>query len=173
MRCSSCATRLTSSSGDRRHPGDLAGQRAADAKRARDRAGDATRRRPVDPRERRRLTVAFLLATQRGDVEQLRAILAADAIQYSNGSGNATVARTPIYGADKIARFYANVRRTGSLPGDLPRSPCSSMATRACAWSAQRVALYVTALELADDKVLAIRNFVNPERFARFHRPLT
>jgi RNA polymerase sigma-70 factor (ECF subfamily) len=40
-------------------------------------------------------------------VDQLRAILAADAIQYSDGGGNATVARTPIYGADKIARIYA------------------------------------------------------------------
>ncbi|MES1194123.1 MAG: sigma-70 family RNA polymerase sigma factor, partial [Solirubrobacterales bacterium] len=46
------------------------------AKRARDRVGDTTRRRrTVDPHERRRLTVAFLRATQSGDVDQLRAIL--------------------------------------------------------------------------------------------------
>lgn len=140
------------------------------AKRARDRAGDATRRRPVDPRERRRLTAAFLLATQRGDVDQLRAILAADAIQYSDGGGNATVARTPIYGADKIARFYANVRRTGRLPANLSAQlVLVNGDPGVCLASAAGGAYAITALELADDKVLAIRNFVNPERFARFH----
>jgi hypothetical protein len=29
----------------------------------------------------------------------------------------------------------------------------------------------ITALELAEDKVLAIRNFINPERFGHLHRP--
>ena len=144
------------------------------AKRARDHAGDATRRRAVDPQERRRLTVAFLLATQRGDVDQLRAILAADAIQYSDGGGNVIVARKPIYGADKIARFYANVRRTGRLPADLSAEPVlvnGDPGVRLV--SASGGAYAITALELADDQVLAIRNFVNPERFARFHRSLS
>ena len=126
--------------------------------------------RPSTARERRRLTAAFLLATQRGDVDQLRAILAADAIQYSDGGGNATVARTPIYGADKIARFYANVRRTGRLPANLSAQlVLVNGDPGVCLASAAGGAYAITALELADDKVLAIRNFVNPERFARFH----
>ncbi len=137
------------------------------AKRARDRVGDASRARPVARGEQQRLTAAFLLAARRGDVEQLRELLAADAIQYSDGGGRAGVARTPIHGAEKIARFYVNVRRTGSMPDDLAPSFVRVNGELGVRFVSPTSGPYaVTLLEIADGRILAIRNFVNPERFA-------
>jgi hypothetical protein len=82
--------------------------------------------------------------------------------------------RTPIYGADKIARFYANVRRTGRLPADLTaQSVLVNGDPGVRLVSASGGPYAITALELTEDKVLAIRNFVNPERFGHLHRTRT
>ena len=138
------------------------------AKRARDRVGDASRARPVEREEQQRLTAAFMLAARRGDVELLRELLVADAIQYSDGGGRPTVARTPIYGAEKIARFYANVRRTGSMPVDLVPGFVVVNGELGVRFVSKETGPYaITLLEIADDRILAIRNFVNPERFAQ------
>jgi RNA polymerase sigma-70 factor (ECF subfamily) len=137
------------------------------AKRARDRVGDTSRGRPVDPEEQRRLTVAFLIACQRGDVEQLRSLLAADAIQYSDGGGLSGVARKPIFGRDKIAAFYANVQRIGRVPSDLGAEFVlvnGELGVRLVSPTSGPWA--ITQLEIADGQILTIRNFVNPERFA-------
>jgi RNA polymerase sigma-70 factor (ECF subfamily) len=137
------------------------------AKRARDRVGDASRSRPVEREEQQRLTAAFLLAARRGDVELLRELLVADAIQYSDGGGRTAVARKPIYGADKIARFYANVRRTGTMPGDLVPELVLVNGELGVRFASPTSGPYaITLLEIADGRVLAVRNFVNPERFA-------
>lgn len=138
------------------------------AKRAREHAGDTTRRKPVDGEEQKRLTVAFLLAAQQGDVDQLRSLLAADAIQYSDGGGKAQAARKPIHGAEKIASFYATVRRTGRFPDDLSAAPVVVNGDPGVRLHRASGALYaITALQIADGQVLAIRNFMNPERFAQ------
>ncbi|HST38660.1 MAG TPA: RNA polymerase sigma factor SigJ [Conexibacter sp.] len=136
------------------------------AKRARERADDTTRRRPVDQREQQRLTTAFLLAAQHGDVEQMLAVLAADAIQYSDGGGKVTVARTPIHGANRISRFYANVRRSGHFPLDLTASAVLVNGDPGVRLVSASTGPYsITALEIVDGRVQAIRNFANPERF--------
>lgn len=85
------------------------------AKRARDHAGDTSRSRTVSKEEQERLAVAFLAAALSGDVEQIRDLLAADAVMYTDGGGVVTAARKPIYGADKIARFMVGVQRQDGL----------------------------------------------------------
>lgn len=136
------------------------------AKRAREHAGDASRRRTVDRAERERLTAAFLRAAHHGDADELQRILAADAIQYSDGGGNVTAARKPIYGAQRIASFYAGVRRNERLPRDLSAHPVLVNGDPGVRLTAPSGALYaITALELADGQVQAIRNFMNPARF--------
>jgi RNA polymerase sigma-70 factor (ECF subfamily) len=136
------------------------------AKRARDHAGDSTRRQPVDEEERQRLANAFLVASVSGDVEQIRELLAADAIMYTDGGGVVTAARKPIYGADKIARFMVGVQRKDAYPDDpvftrvlVNGDPGVRMDSEAGGF------LSIVAVEVAEGAIQSIRIFNNPERF--------
>jgi RNA polymerase sigma-70 factor (ECF subfamily) len=49
---------------------------------------------------------AFAQAVSSGDVSQLTALLRADAVALTDGGGRKSAARNPIYGADRVARFF-------------------------------------------------------------------
>jgi RNA polymerase sigma-70 factor (ECF subfamily) len=55
--------------------------------------------------ESERVVQAFVGAVTSGDLEQLRATLAEDAVLYSDGGGRVVAALRPIRSADKIIRF--------------------------------------------------------------------
>jgi RNA polymerase sigma-70 factor, ECF subfamily len=55
------------------------------------------------------LLQAFLEAVASGDLSQLTGLLREDAIAVTDGGGRKTAALNPIYGADKIARFFISV----------------------------------------------------------------
>ena len=136
------------------------------AKRARDHAGDPSRRRTVSEEECQRLASAFLTAAISGDIGQIRDLLAADAVMYSDGGGVVTAARKPIYGADKIARYMVGVQRKAAYPADpiftrvlVNGDPGVRMD------SATDGFLSIIAIEVADDAVQGIRFFSNPKRF--------
>jgi RNA polymerase sigma-70 factor, ECF subfamily len=136
------------------------------ARRARDHAGDSSRRRQVSEEERERLATAFLAAAVSGDVDQIRELLAADAIMYTDGGGVVTAARKPIYGADKIARFLVGVQRKTAFPTDpvftrvlVNGDPGVRMDSAADGF------LSIAAVEVADGTVQTVRFFNNPERF--------
>jgi RNA polymerase sigma-70 factor, ECF subfamily len=136
------------------------------ARRARDHAGDSSRRRQVSEEERERLATAFLAAAVSGDVDQIRELLAADAIMYTDGGGVVTAARKPIYGADRIARFLVGVQRKTAFPTDpvftrvlVNGDPGVRMDSAADGF------LSIAAVEVADGTVQTVRFFNNPERF--------
>jgi RNA polymerase sigma-70 factor (ECF subfamily) len=58
-----------------------------------------------------RLAAAFQHATAAGDMQALAALLAEDAVLYSDGGGKRAAALQPIRGADKIVRFLAGMAR--------------------------------------------------------------
>lgn len=136
------------------------------AKRAREHAGDPSRSREVSEEERERLATAFLTAAIAGDIDQIRDLLAADAIMYTDGGGVVTAARKPIYGADKISRFMVGVQRKDAYPDDpvftkvlVNGDPGVRMD------SVSEGFLSIIAIEVADGAVQSIRFFNNPERF--------
>ncbi|HWC48079.1 MAG TPA: RNA polymerase sigma factor SigJ [Solirubrobacterales bacterium] len=136
------------------------------AARARNHAGDATRRRKVSEEERQRLTVAFLGAAISGDMDGVRELLAADAIMYTDGGGVVTAARKPIYGAAKIARFMVRVQRKSSFPDDPVYTPVLVNGDPGVLMeSVADGFLSIAAVEIADGAVQAVRFFNNPERF--------
>jgi len=136
------------------------------AKRARDHAGDPSRSQAVSEEERQRLTVAFLTAAASGEVDQIRDLLAADAIMYTDGGGVVTAARKPIYGADKIARFMVGVQRKTAFPDDPLYTPVLVNGDPGLRMdSASEGFLSIIAVEVADDVVQSIRFFNNPDRF--------
>jgi RNA polymerase sigma-70 factor (ECF subfamily) len=136
------------------------------AARARNHAGDVTRRREVSEEERQRLTVAFLAAAASGDMDAVRELLAADAIMYTDGGGVVTAARKPIYGAAKIARFMVRVQRKPDFPDDPLYTPVLVNGDPGVLMeSASDGFLSIAAVEISDGLVQAVRFFNNPDRF--------
>jgi RNA polymerase sigma-70 factor (ECF subfamily) len=58
------------------------------------------------PNEHAKMLEAFAQAVSSGDVSQLTALLRADAVALTDGGGRKSAARNPIYGADRVARFF-------------------------------------------------------------------
>lgn len=79
------------------------------AARARKRVREARPRYRVDEEEGVRIAKAFLQASRGGHVEQLRSLLAEDAVLQTDGGGKKLATLRPILGADKIARFFAGI----------------------------------------------------------------
>ncbi len=67
--------------------------------------------------EAERITDAFFGCLHQWRSRRPRRLLSADAILYSDGGGKVTAALAPIYGADRIARFFVGITRRA--PADL------------------------------------------------------
>jgi RNA polymerase sigma-70 factor (ECF subfamily) len=119
----------------------------------------------TDRRHADELLDRFLEASESGDVEALKEVLAADAVVYSDGGGRVSAARRPFSGAERIARFMVRVtrrrpaaagfrrRRTrvNGQPGQLLITPDGTVSD-------------VLGVEVADGLIRAIRIVRNPEK---------
>jgi len=65
--------------------------------------------KPVSAETHRALLASFAEATQSGDLDGLKRLLHKEAVLYSDGGGVKTAALNPVYGADKIARFFLGI----------------------------------------------------------------
>ncbi|MEJ5080614.1 MULTISPECIES: sigma-70 family RNA polymerase sigma factor [unclassified Ochrobactrum] len=68
----------------------------------------------------RTIAEAFFQASRSGDMTALKGLLAEDVVMYSDGGGIRNAALNPIYGRDKIMRFYEGIaRKTDGLVPDI------------------------------------------------------
>jgi RNA polymerase sigma-70 factor (ECF subfamily) len=79
-------------------------------------ADDPARTRTADPAA----LGALLTAVEHGDVSGVLALLADDAILWSDGGGRVRAARNPIFGADRVRRFLAGVLQKAAADPSLP-----------------------------------------------------
>ena len=79
------------------------------ATRARRAVRDERPRAPGGAGQSRHLLTAFLQAVASGDLSQLTGLLREDAVAVTDGGGRKSAALNPIYGADKIARFFIGI----------------------------------------------------------------
>jgi RNA polymerase sigma-70 factor, ECF subfamily len=86
------------------------------AARGRAHVHEARPRFRVPEDEAARLTDAFHRALVTGDATHFAAVLAADAVLYSDGGGKRAAALVPIHGRDRIASFFEGLARAGNLP---------------------------------------------------------
>ena len=107
----------------------------------------------------------FLEASESGDVEGLKEILAADAVVYSDGGGKVSAARHPFSGIDRIARFMVKitVRRlardgfrrrrinVNGAPGEMTINPDGEVTD-------------VLTVEVGDGLIRTIRIVRNPDK---------
>jgi RNA polymerase sigma-70 factor, ECF subfamily len=122
-----------------------------------------------DPDEelRDRLLERFLAAAQEGDVEALEAMLAEDAVFYSDGGGKIAAARKPLFGAARIARVVAKLtdkqKRRGPFelelvkvngqPGRILRRPAGEI------WD-------ILSIDVLDGRIQTVRIIRNPDKLA-------
>jgi len=141
------------------------------ASRARRRVESRRPRFAPDPARREELLERFLAASQTGDVDGLRDMLAADAVLYSDGGGKAVAARRPIYGADRVARCMVGVTRkrfsrprpvkqrrirVNGQPGNVLIEPDGSIFS-------------LLTVDVTDDHIQTVRIIRNPDKLAHVH----
>jgi len=77
-------------------------------------------RRPrfkVDRARRQSVLEQFLAACQTGDPSQLLPLLSPDVEMHSDGGGKVPATINPIYGADKVSRFFQGIAKKGAVAG--------------------------------------------------------
>jgi RNA polymerase sigma-70 factor (ECF subfamily) len=72
-----------------------------------------------DERAAERLARRFLEACTTGNVDDLLAVLATDAVAWADGGGKFSAARRPIIGADRVARYLTSVVRKWIASGEV------------------------------------------------------
>jgi RNA polymerase sigma-70 factor (ECF subfamily) len=124
-------------------------------------------RRPrFEPSERERDELArrFFAAARAGDMEGLVRMLADDAVMVGDGGGKAPALSEPVRGAERVARFMLGLGRLGERLGLSARPVHVNGQPGFVAVDAEERIVSVTALEIADGKVHAVRSVVNPEK---------
>lgn len=86
------------------------------ASRAREKVRAQTPERPVLPADAHRYFEAFYTAVSRGDLGALTTLLAADAVLVTDGGGRKSAALNPIYGRDRILRFFMGIAAKSVVP---------------------------------------------------------
>jgi RNA polymerase sigma-70 factor (ECF subfamily) len=88
--------------------------------RAKQHIAEGRPRFDVSPEQRERLLQQFLETTADGNMQGLLALLSEDVVLYTDGGGKATAVPNPIYGAERVARFFFGAREK-LMPKDVVR----------------------------------------------------
>lgn len=106
---------------------------------------------------------AFMAAARSGDTEKLEALLAADVVSYTDGGGAVRhTARRPIYGREKVVRFFAGLARW--FWTDVAIEPVDANGRAAVFLRHDRDAFAVLTVTVADDKITQVLWMMNPEK---------
>ncbi|MFI5717173.1 RNA polymerase sigma-70 factor [Nocardia sp. NPDC051750] len=131
--------------------------------RARNRlSGIAQRPGPTDMRVHRALVERFLEAARGGDLAALEQMLADDAVSVADGGGAPGVARRPVRGAAKVARYMAAV--TGRSGAGLTVSIREVNGSPAAIALASSTLAGVFVPEIADGRIARIRIVAAPDK---------
>jgi RNA polymerase sigma-70 factor (ECF subfamily) len=133
------------------------------AARAREHVRDKRPRFAATDETRAKITNAFQSAALTGDLTEFARMLADDAVFYSDGGGKKPAALNPIYGKDKILRFFVGIAHKGALPAPEQIRPAQ---INGLPGFLVRTAdgVETLAFELAGDQIVAIYGIRNPDK---------
>ncbi len=138
------------------------------ASRARVHVRAARPRFAVSADEGTRLAAAFRQAVERGDASMLAALLAQDAVLYTDGGGKRLAALNPIHGRDKILRFFAGIARKGAAAyAEWRLRPARINGLAGFVVTEPDGATSTLAFETAEGRITAIYSVLNPEKLRR------
>ena len=134
-------------------------------RRARQHVAERRHRHDPSKAQLQQMVSRFLIAAQQGDMDGLIEMLEEDVTLWSDGGGKTAAALNPIYGAEKVARFFMGI---------IKKMPPNTTAKAARVNGQPGLIAYISgkpysvfALELQDGKVAGIRVVVNPEKLQR------
>jgi RNA polymerase sigma-70 factor (ECF subfamily) len=133
------------------------------ASRARTHVRAARPRFPMPKERGLEIAAAFYSASRSGDMNQLRSLLAADVVFYSDGGGKRPAAKRPLVGLDEVIQFHAGLARffagralpsvrygfINGLPGFV---------------TVEHDGVQTTALEIADGRIVGVYVMRNPDK---------
>jgi len=134
------------------------------AARARDHIEAGRPRFRTSHEDGHRLAAAFHQAAMSGDVQALKLILAEDVVLHSDGGGKRAAALKPIYGADKVVRFFAGIaRKNAALLGTQVR-PATINGMSGLVLREGDGSIDTMAFEHRDGRIVAIYAIRNPDK---------
>jgi RNA polymerase sigma-70 factor (ECF subfamily) len=134
------------------------------AARAREHVRDGGPRYAADADAARAIADAFFHAAATGDVDALARLLADDAVLYTDGGGKRLAALNPIFGRDKIVRFYEGLARKNALPIDPARVERVTLNGLPAFVQRAGDATETLALDIVDGRVVALYAIRNPDK---------
>jgi RNA polymerase sigma-70 factor, ECF subfamily len=134
------------------------------AARARAHILAAQPRFPATREEGSRLAAAFREAVASGDVQRLSQLLAEDAVLYPDGGGKRPAPLKPIYGAEKILRFFAGIARNNPSLLAVQMRPATVNGLAGFVMREVDGSINTIAFEPSDARIAAIYLTRNPEK---------
>lgn len=119
--------------------------------------------------EQREVLEAFLTAAASGDLQALAAVLAPEVVAISDGGGVVNAGRNPVFGLDRVARFYAGLRgrrvrdTRGVTIEPVLVNGDAGVLVRGYYLDGRRLVAVLTAA-VADGRVTALYNQLNPAK---------
>jgi RNA polymerase sigma-70 factor (ECF subfamily) len=122
---------------------------------------------PVSARTAESVITRFLDALARGDETELLSLLAYDAVLVGDGGGKAPSVLNPIYGADRIVRFFLGIRRKNgrifeSRPATVNSAPGVLTFDKGELFS-------VTSVAIDNGRIVALYSVSNPDKIRAQH----
>lgn len=135
-------------------------RRLAASARARVRKSPA---RTVPRGEHDRVVRAFAAASRSGDLRGLIAVLDPGVALHSDGGGQVSAARNPVYGADRVARFVLGTLRKQAGIEVLEQDTSDGLGF--ALWDEGRI-IGVVTLEVLGGRITNVRMVLNPEKLS-------
>jgi RNA polymerase sigma-70 factor, ECF subfamily len=129
------------------------------ARAALNRAKDAP---PVPGTIAESVVARFINALASGDEKELLGVIGRDALLVADGGGKVRSALNPVYGADRITRFFLGILRKNGNVFEMRSAPVNSGPGMLTFHDGQLVS--VVSLSIQDDRITAIYSVNNPDK---------
>lgn len=116
--------------------------------------------------QHRALFERFLTAVRDGDVYGLEQLLAEEVTVYGDGGGKAPAAQSPVHGSVRAARFLVGLARRSLALGVRLEPTTANGQPAALAVGPDGALLGVLVADIADGRVTAVRNQINPDKLS-------
>lgn len=132
---------------------------------------DMPPRNAISREDGARYARAFFEAAHRSDATALQALLAQDVVLHSDGGGKVQAALNPIFGADRVARFFAGIAAKFRDGADTPYQPAIINGLPGYVSLEAGKTLQATALDIRDGRIHAIYAIRNPDKLRHIAVP--